>query len=189
MHPIRTPLKTELGLSASAPRMPRGIMAHAAKVAAPPRNDRRFTGFSIMLRVFMPVPSRSLRPRLRPPNGVSVWFSSHEDGRDFNRSVAPPKGPGLTMLLTCMTARISREDGRGARLSWGCLAIRDSPGFPARRPEDRWRISSSSMTQFNWKCRGPEDTRDIDIPSPERCHRLATSVSGSDESGLGQARA
>ena len=40
MQPIRTPLKTELGLAAgaAAPSTPRGMMAQAARVAAPPRN-------------------------------------------------------------------------------------------------------------------------------------------------------
>src|SRR4051794_1873530 len=41
MQPIRTPLKTELGLSASPPTTPRGMTADAARTAVPPRNALR----------------------------------------------------------------------------------------------------------------------------------------------------
>src|SRR5437762_3173202 len=41
MQPMRTPLKTELGLAASSPRTPRGMTADAARMAVPPRKDLR----------------------------------------------------------------------------------------------------------------------------------------------------
>src|SRR6516225_6198812 len=54
MQPMRTPLKTELGLSAPAPKTPRGMTADAARAAVPPRNALRVVRLSVVLCVMFP---------------------------------------------------------------------------------------------------------------------------------------
>src|SRR5262249_43999773 len=77
MQPMRTPLKTELGLPASSPKTPRGRTADAARTAVPPRKAFRVVR---LLMVFC------------------VMFSSSKGGYSGGGSREDPQEPNYSSL-------------------------------------------------------------------------------------------
>src|SRR3954453_5045121 len=80
MHPIRTPLNTELGLpkdpvigGASAPMRRPGTMAQAASAAALPRNVRLVVNPPAMILVFIRVVFEEVLPRIETGFNWGVW--------------------------------------------------------------------------------------------------------------------
>src|SRR5262249_17697889 len=91
MAPMRTPLMTELGLSAPAPKRPRGMTADAARTAVPPRNALRVVRLSMMFCVmFLPCPLA----RRRQVEAVQIHHLAPR-GRKVTPERLPPVPAGI----------------------------------------------------------------------------------------------
>src|SRR5438270_477729 len=77
MQPMRTPLKTELGLPASSPKTPRGRTADAARTAVPPRNALRVVRLSMAFCVMFPSSNGGRLTRFAPADGIIKDYALH----------------------------------------------------------------------------------------------------------------